>query len=303
MPLDIRTLVVDNGLILGFLALVLLFYQAQQKTCRGFRFWTAGVVTVAAAYLLVALRSLIGTGASVLLGNFGFVLGAVLQLEGTLRFRRNRRLPRRWYLLPWLVTLSMAWFYFVQDNIALRNLLAGLAVGLVLLAAAWLLLREPPPFGRLVYQASGLMLVSFTLAIWTRAVLWLHAPLMELFSSTGFNQTYFVATELLQIGIVFGYLLMNAQRLEAELAASNGELDSALGDLRESLEQVRVLKGLLPICQHCKNIRDEAGDWQLLETYIKRHSHADFSHGVCPECARRYYPDLYGKLQEKGLVP
>ncbi len=61
-------------------------------------------------------------------------------------------------------------------------------------------------------------------------------------------------------------------------------------DLTDALAQVKTLGGLLPICASCKKIRDDKGYWQQVETYIKQHSNADFTHGICPECAQRLYP-------------
>ena len=55
---------------------------------------------------------------------------------------------------------------------------------------------------------------------------------------------------------------------------------------------VRQLEGLLPICMFCKRIRDEHQSWQQLERYISQHSEAEFSHGLCPECAQKHYGDL-----------
>jgi hypothetical protein len=56
--------------------------------------------------------------------------------------------------------------------------------------------------------------------------------------------------------------------------------------------QIRVLEGLLPICSFCKRIRDEAGEWRQVESYVAARSRARFSHTFCPECGRRHYPDL-----------
>lgn len=67
----------------------------------------------------------------------------------------------------------------------------------------------------------------------------------------------------------------------------------ALQEQEQALEDVRVLRGLLPICASCKKIRDDRGYWTEMELYITAHSEADFSHGVCPECARRLYPEFY----------
>jgi len=60
-------------------------------------------------------------------------------------------------------------------------------------------------------------------------------------------------------------------------------------ELKRARQQIRVLEGLLPICAGCKQIRDETGDWQQMETYISARSSATFSHGLCPSCAGRFF--------------
>jgi PAS domain S-box-containing protein len=67
-----------------------------------------------------------------------------------------------------------------------------------------------------------------------------------------------------------------------------------ISQLQEALAEIKTLTGLIPICASCKKIRDDQGYWQQLETYIQEHSEAEFSHGICPDCARRLYPELYG---------
>ena len=61
---------------------------------------------------------------------------------------------------------------------------------------------------------------------------------------------------------------------------------------RELERRVKVLEGMLPICSFCMNIRNDAGEWERMETYISRRSEAQFSHGVCPSCTARHYPDI-----------
>ena len=63
-------------------------------------------------------------------------------------------------------------------------------------------------------------------------------------------------------------------------------------ELRESLSKVKTLSGLLPICAHCKKIRNDKGYWIQIESYIRSHSEAEFSHGLCPACLQQYYPDF-----------
>jgi PAS domain S-box-containing protein len=63
-------------------------------------------------------------------------------------------------------------------------------------------------------------------------------------------------------------------------------------ELQHALEQVKLLSGLLPICAHCKKIRDPDGLWHQLETFIHERSEASFTHSLCPECVRQYFPDM-----------
>ncbi len=65
-----------------------------------------------------------------------------------------------------------------------------------------------------------------------------------------------------------------------------------IDELQNALSEVKKLSGFFPICSHCKKIRDDKGYWNQIETYIKEHSEAEFSHGVCPDCLRKYYPEL-----------
>jgi PAS domain S-box-containing protein len=70
------------------------------------------------------------------------------------------------------------------------------------------------------------------------------------------------------------------------------ERETLIDDLGEALADIQTLSGLLPICASCKKIRDDTGYWQQLEQYITTHSEAQFSHGICPDCARKLYPGL-----------
>lgn len=69
-----------------------------------------------------------------------------------------------------------------------------------------------------------------------------------------------------------------------ELLRKNTELESAAS-------MIRTLEGMLPVCTGCRKIRDENGKWQHMETYITKHSGAEFSHGLCPDCLKRLYPE------------
>jgi AmiR/NasT family two-component response regulator len=88
--------------------------------------------------------------------------------------------------------------------------------------------------------------------------------------------------------------LMELRRLNAELQAGNEARERLILELQDALDQVKTLRGLLPICSSCKRVRDDEGYWHQLEVYIQEHSEAVFSHGLCPECAKKLYPEIFG---------
>ena len=79
------------------------------------------------------------------------------------------------------------------------------------------------------------------------------------------------------------------------------ELKQLIARLKDSLAKVRQLSGLLPICASCKKIRDDKGYWNQIEEYIRHHSEAEFSHGICPQCTQKLYPQYYrqGRLKKE----
>lgn len=81
------------------------------------------------------------------------------------------------------------------------------------------------------------------------------------------------------------------QLLEELVAERTPQLSDANDQLRRAVAEVRTLQGILPICMHCKRIRDDVGAWQQLERYVTANSEATFSHGLCPACLERHYPD------------
>lgn len=70
------------------------------------------------------------------------------------------------------------------------------------------------------------------------------------------------------------------------------EKERLITELREALEHIKTLRGIIPICASCKKIRDDAGYWQQVEGYIMKHSDVSFSHSICPECVKKLYPEL-----------
>jgi hypothetical protein len=91
-------------------------------------------------------------------------------------------------------------------------------------------------------------------------------------------------------------LRIERDELDARVRERTAELEHIVEELRDAATRIRVLQGLLPICCGCKKVRDDTGYWRAIEEYITQHSEATFSHGLCPDCMERLYPELADEL-------
>jgi hypothetical protein len=103
--------------------------------------------------------------------------------------------------------------------------------------------------------------------------------------------SYFILRKVIEINNTLSTKVVECQRL-------GKGLEETIEQLKITLSEVKTLSGLLPICASCKRIRDDKGYWNLIETYIKEHSDAEFTHGLCPECTKALYPQLYKEDEE-----
>jgi len=104
-----------------------------------------------------------------------------------------------------------------------------------------------------------------------------------------------IFTLALVLLIVIFILLFKENRTITQRKLSEDEREKLIVELQDAIAEIKTLSGLLPICAHCKKIRDDKGYWRQIESYIIEHSEAEFSHGICPECAKKLYPELFEK--------
>jgi hypothetical protein len=77
-----------------------------------------------------------------------------------------------------------------------------------------------------------------------------------------------------------------------ERKKSEKDRERLIKELQDALKEIKTLRGILPLCSYCKKIRDDKGYWEQVDVYIGKHSQADISHSICPECMKKYYPDI-----------
>jgi CheY-like chemotaxis protein len=109
---------------------------------------------------------------------------------------------------------------------------------------------------------------------------------MGLAAVRGGAQDYLVKNEITSA------LLLRSLQYAIERLRIVREKEQLIADLQDAMAQIKTLSGLLPICANCKKIRNDKGYWERIETYIEKHTGAGFTHGICPECIKKLYPEL-----------
>lgn len=206
-----------------------------------------------------------------------------------------------------------------QALIAVSIFTAGLGIIAMMIIA-------PQPYNFTFY--SGLILVLFysytvprALFVWASIVGWTLFLCYEILAlyiiatpePIFYNNNFFFAGANI-VGMIASYFteyfarntywLM--KRLEEEtnkVQAINNDLQDKNRALEVALDNVKTLSGFLPICMHCKKIRDDAGYWNQIEIYLRSRTEAEFSHCLCPECAKERYPDIYEEIMQQAPNP
>ena len=137
------------------------------------------------------------------------------------------------------------------------------------------------------------LIITFTLAV---IVYILAARYDVLESIVNFSTRHenLEIDELLVVSVFLVFVLTNySLRQWRKTQISAKHLSKTNKELQKALSEIKHLKGIFPICASCKKIRDDKGFWQQVEVYITKHTEAHFSHGICPECTIKLYPELF----------
>ncbi len=252
---------------------------------RGYR--TASALIGAYYLLLIPIHFVaqpVGVGAQMIVPN---VLTATVFLGSSLGIFQKWILPRQWSLVA--ITCLLA-------PTANHLFLMGLTGRLELTSDLMLVITAASVVSpRLKLH---LVILGSCLASWVVGVLVIRPQGDRLHWALGLVSASLVSLAL--HGIVSRLSLMQARLRvrDAHLAERQKRITQ---DLREALQNVQILRGLIPMCGHCKKIREDSGFWTKVESYIEERTEAEFSHGICPDCEvqlRREFEDL---LPNNGL--
>lgn len=289
--LDIRTLSFTAAVIAAILYGYMSHLQVTRKTYQGFRHWTLAALASGTGSVLVTMRGLVPELISVVSANFLIILAIMLVFRGLAIFAGAR--PRVWPDAGLMVVFIglICWFTYGQASVNWRIIIFSLCNGYYSLRAARLAAVEVAGLLRARNWQLIVTLAGMGAFFLLRAVLtFLSEQHLADFMDGGTLQVVtFLVSFLVHILIFTGLIFLNIQRLELDLAKAQ--------------EELKVLGGLLPICAHCKRIRDDSGYWHQVERYITDHSQASFTHGICPQCLQEIYPEVADKVQPEAAAP
>ncbi|MEW6366910.1 MAG: hypothetical protein AB1714_19965 [Acidobacteriota bacterium] len=191
-----------------------------------------------------------------------------------------------------LIFLAVAWEYLGKPDLRMRLWLRAF---LTLLGVMWLdvILFATGAFAGTPFYFSimkGTLVSRLVVSVFALPFLYLYLQWQSSKKGIAIENRPVLAI-LKQVAEIKLELSLAQQEIERRKVAE-GERDRVIQELQAAIAEVKTLRGLVPICSSCKSIRDDKGYWNRLEKYVQEHSHATFTHGICPECAKRLYPDL-----------
>lgn len=203
-----------------------------------------------------------------LAGEIFHISGFILFIYGAYRFAGNSY--RAWnliFLAGWLIIWAVSLVTRNHDPFVAGIVLKGLRAVLFIITGVILLKNMPESRHR------GRKLAGFSLIAW--GIYIVIFAFINAGSMANLAYGFLIGFHVLAL---FGMIAMIVERISVRA--------------EESETMAKRLEGLLPICSYCKKIRDEDNTWHSVEVYIRKHSEAVFSHGICPDCLRKHYKDI-----------
>ena len=285
---DIRTLALALFAIYFTLSICMFHYSHSRKTYLGFTAWVVGMSCMTVAALLLGLRGVIPDVFTVIIANgmgatsffliyYGF--RSFMQERVNLRLHIAIIIIYSFFIFP-LVTYTLV-------NLNLRISLVSFVSGIYLFLCATTLVQSAR---RRQVKFNQFLFITLTLLVvvrFSRGIYFLFPShnVSEYMRAGSFLGVMTLLTAILSISLTIGMIQMNAEKLE-------GEHLGTINDLRTALDEIKTLRGILPICSYCNKIRDKNGQWNRIDSYIAKYSEAEFSHSICQECADRHFPDI-----------
>ncbi len=264
-----------------------MFYISHnRKTYSGFTQWTIASVLNFLGLVSLSLRGFLPDFITVVMANTLIVAGIGLIAYGIEIFAGSSR--KIWLFVSLSVSLFVSFLYFTypSPNVNARIVIISVILAILYFYCGYIIHKYVPR----VIDAKNMFLVTvFSIqAIWfvLRIIptVLIEGPIVDFMHAPAVQGVTIIVFWGGNIFVIIGLIVLNFQRVEIDLVAS--------------MDEIKTLRGIIPICASCKKIRTDKGIWEQIEVYIRDHSDAEFSHGICPECMKKLYPEFI-KKEEK----
>lgn len=266
----------------------MLFVALTRKVYPGFKTWTIATLLNSIGMISLSLRNILPDFVTIVIANLLLTFFFVLIARGLIEFADGKQ--KLWLDIVPVAVISAAFLYFTyySPNVSARVIAISLVIAALCGRNILIICKQIP---LILFSTNWFLLMSLILMggwflLRTLFTLIFENQIVDFMSASAFQGLSFYISFVGNITLVIGLITMNAQRLEQ--------------DLIKAMDQVKTLTGLIPICSSCKKIRDDQGYWQEVEIYVRNHSEADFSHGLCPECLKRLYPKYAMRINKKN---
>lgn len=278
--LDVRTLSFISSIISLILCICMLYISRTRKTYNGFTQWTIASILYIFALGLLSMRSILPDFISVIIANALIITGNGFIAYGLELFTRRTRKIWLFIVLTISMVILFLFFTYYHPNVNVRIIIISTIITIYYVYSGYLVYRYVP---RLINDHNRFLVAVFNIqAIWLVLRIiqtaFIGNPIVDFMKAPAFQGITVIVFFSGNIFIVIGLIVLNFQRVEFDWSAAMAE--------------VKTLRGLIPICSSCKKIRDDRGIWNQIEIYIRDHSEAEFSHGICPECIQKLYPEF-----------
>lgn len=286
-----------TGIMFSMIAVSMLLLQLRTRVYPGFSQWILAGFSVGLGFLLLSYRGFLPDFLTIILANTLILSFYMFSTSGFEKFLGvSRGISRFQFAMLIAACAGLIVFTYFFPNVNIRIIIFSISAIVLILLLLNLLLDKVRSLYPLSYQIAILPLIL--LIIWsffrTAYTVILESNITNFMESGLVHQYTFIVYAILHLLIMISLILLTFNRMTEDLKSSNQ-------DLKNALDEVKTLRGIIPICSNCKKIRSDEGYYEALEDYLSEHTEANFSHSLCPTCAEELYPEIYSRLKEKGF--
>jgi len=258
----------------------MLYVYRCRKTYNGFTQWATASILNSLGMAFLSMRDFFPDFITVVIANTLLIMANGFIAYGLEIFVGSTK--RTWMFISFVLSVFVLFMYFTyySPNVNARIVIISVMLSILNGYCACIILRYVPRF---LNDKNMLLSTVFSIqAIWFAfriiSTVLIEGPIIDFMKSSAVQGVSFIVFFGGNIFIIIGLIILNFQRVEF--------------DLLTAMKEVKILRGIIPICSSCKKIRNDEGIWNQIDVYIRDHSEAELSHSICPECMKKLYPQF-----------